>query len=102
MLTGREHEAALLKDALESEKSEFIAVYGRRRVGKTFLVREVFQYCFSFQHSGVFKGKKAEQLYAFHVSLKDVDPVAYVRFASVYREFKDVNTFMDELKKLLN
>lgn len=33
--------------------------------------------------------------------LKDVDPVAYVRFASVYREFKDVNTFMDELKKVL-
>ena len=33
--------------------------------------------------------------------LKDLDPVAYVRFASVYREFKDVNTFMDELKKLL-
>ncbi|MBR4169889.1 MAG: transcriptional repressor NrdR [Lachnospiraceae bacterium] len=34
--------------------------------------------------------------------LKTVDPVAYVRFASVYREFKDVNTFMDELKKFLN
>lgn len=33
--------------------------------------------------------------------LKDLDPVAYVRFSSVYREFKDVNTFMDELKKLL-
>ncbi|MBQ9764806.1 MAG: transcriptional repressor NrdR, partial [Lachnospiraceae bacterium] len=33
--------------------------------------------------------------------LKDFDSVAYVRFASVYREFKDVNTFMDELKKLL-
>lgn len=33
--------------------------------------------------------------------LKDYDSVAYVRFASVYREFKDVNTFMDELKKLL-
>ena len=33
--------------------------------------------------------------------LKDLDPVAYVRFASVYREFKDVNTFMDELKKIL-
>lgn len=33
--------------------------------------------------------------------LKDLDPVAYVRFASVYREFKDVETFMDELKKLL-
>ncbi len=33
--------------------------------------------------------------------IKDLDGVAYVRFASVYREFKDVNTFMDELKKLL-
>lgn len=33
--------------------------------------------------------------------LKGVDPVAYVRFASVYREFKDVNTFMSELKKIL-
>ena len=34
--------------------------------------------------------------------LKELDAVAYVRFASVYREFKDVNTFMDELKKFLN
>ena len=34
--------------------------------------------------------------------LKDVDEVAYVRFASVYRSFKDINTFMDELAKLLS
>ncbi|MBR4753749.1 MAG: transcriptional repressor NrdR, partial [Lachnospiraceae bacterium] len=34
--------------------------------------------------------------------LKDLEAVAYVRFASVYREFKDVNTFMDELKKILD
>ncbi|HZK34718.1 MAG TPA: transcriptional regulator NrdR [Bacillota bacterium] len=34
--------------------------------------------------------------------LKDLDEVAYVRFASVYRQFKDINTFMDELNKLLN
>lgn len=34
--------------------------------------------------------------------LKDVDEVAYVRFASVYRQFKDINTFMDELAKLLS
>lgn len=33
--------------------------------------------------------------------LKDLDEVAYVRFASVYREFKDINTFMDELKSML-
>lgn len=34
--------------------------------------------------------------------LKEFDQVAYVRFASVYREFKDVNTFMDEIKKILD
>ena len=34
--------------------------------------------------------------------LENVDPVAYFRFASVYREFKDVNTFMDELKRVLD
>lgn len=33
--------------------------------------------------------------------LKNMDEVAYVRFASVYRQFKDINTFMDELRKLL-
>ena len=34
--------------------------------------------------------------------LKEIDEVAYVRFASVYRQFKDINTFMEELAKLLN
>lgn len=34
--------------------------------------------------------------------LKDLDEVAYVRFASVYRQFKDINTFMEELKLLLH
>ena len=34
--------------------------------------------------------------------LKELDEVAYVRFASVYREFKDVNTFLDEIKKILD
>ena len=36
------------------------------------------------------------------LQLKDLDPVAYVRFASVYREFKDVGTFMNELKSLID
>ena len=34
--------------------------------------------------------------------LQKLDEVAYVRFASIYREFKDVNTFMDEIKKILD
>ena len=40
MLIGREKEVERLKNALNSDRSEFVAVYGRRRVGKTFLIKE--------------------------------------------------------------
>lgn len=49
--------------------------------------------------------KEVESLFIGQVvmnKLKDLDEVAYVRFASVYREFKDVNTFLDELKDILD
>ena len=41
MLIGRENEVRILREAVQKEDSQFIAVYGRRRVGKTFLIREV-------------------------------------------------------------
>ena len=55
MIIGRKRELAQLRNAYESEYSEFVAVYGRRRVGKTFLVREAFDYNFTFQHAGLAK-----------------------------------------------
>ena len=62
MLVGREKEKGLLKNCLESDKSEFVAVYGRRRVGKTFLVKEFFEGNFTFYSTGILNGSKAEQL----------------------------------------
>ena len=53
MLIGRENEKVDLETAISSDKSEFVAVYGRRRVGKTFLIREVCNYSFAFEHTGV-------------------------------------------------
>ncbi len=55
--------------AFESDKSEFVVVYGRRRVGKTFLIREVFDYKFLFQHAGIAGGSMKEQLAAWSVSM---------------------------------
>lgn len=55
MIIGRKKEIEILRDTYESEYSEFVAVYGRRRVGKTFLVREAFDYNFTFQHAGLAK-----------------------------------------------
>ncbi len=69
MLIGREKEKEILLNALESDQSEFIAVYGRRRVGKTFLIREVFNYDFSFQHTGILDAPLNEQLSEFRQSL---------------------------------
>lgn len=69
MLIGRTREQRTLRDAYESEYSQFVAVYGRRRVGKTFLVRETFDYQFTFEHSGVARGNNRTQLTAFRDSL---------------------------------
>lgn len=51
-MVGREKEQKTLINAYKSEYSQFVAVYGRRRVGKTFLIRETFDYKFTFQHAG--------------------------------------------------
>ena len=69
MIIGREKEQQELLWLLEKEESQFCAVYGRRRVGKTYLVRETFNYQFCFQHTGVAKGTLRQQLTAFRNSL---------------------------------
>ena len=71
MLVARNKEKTLLQGSLESEYSQFIAVYGRRRVGKTFLIRESFGYHFAFEHAGLAKGTLDQQLAHFCDSLKD-------------------------------
>lgn len=52
-MIGRKEEQATLRSLLEADEPQFVAVYGRRRVGKTYLVRESFGYEFTFQHTGV-------------------------------------------------
>jgi hypothetical protein len=69
MIIGRKIEQQELLNLLEREESQFCAVYGRRRVGKTYLVRETFNYNFCFQHTGVAKGTLRQQLTAFRNSL---------------------------------
>ena len=68
-LIGREYEIRKLENAYNSGRPEFIAVYGRRRVGKTFLVRELFKDRFTFYYAGKEKLKKALQLSSFRESL---------------------------------
>ncbi len=69
MLIGRKKEQQELMEAYKSEYSEFVAVTGRRRIGKTFLIRETFNYKFAFQHSGLANQNTRAQLKEFRQSL---------------------------------
>ena len=72
MIIGRTQEIKTLRTAYNSKRSEFIVVYGRRRVGKTYLIKEVFDGCFTFTHTGIAKAAKTTQLKGFQASLKKV------------------------------
>ena len=68
-MIGRDKEIKELNRLYESDESEFIAVYGRRRVGKTYLVRETFADRFAFHHTGLPNAAKRQQLAHFKESL---------------------------------
>jgi AAA+ ATPase superfamily predicted ATPase len=68
-LIGRSKEIITLENKYKSTSAEFVAVYGRRRVGKTYLVREVFKDRITFQHTGVAKAGLRDQLGRFYASL---------------------------------
>ena len=68
-MIGRERELKKLHGAQASDASEFIAVYGRRRVGKTFLIRQAFANHFTFMHTGVAKVGMSDQISSFQESL---------------------------------
>lgn len=68
-IIGREEEKAVLMDALHSAEPELIAVYGRRRVGKTFLIRNVFQKQLLFELSGIHHATTEQQLENFSLAL---------------------------------
>jgi len=64
-MVGRKKEIEELNRLYESDESEFIAVYGRRRIGKTYLIRETFADRFAFHHTGLPNASKQKQLAHF-------------------------------------
>lgn len=73
-IAGRKDEIALLQSILKKKQSEFVAVYGRRRIGKTFLVREVYAGQMVFECSGLHQRSFAQQLENFWLAIAEVQP----------------------------
>jgi uncharacterized protein len=69
-LVGRVEEKRILENALTSSGAELIAIYGRRRIGKTFLVRSVYHEHIRFEFTGIHNATMQEQLEEFSYSLK--------------------------------
>ena len=70
-IIGRKNEIKLLNEYYNSGRAEFIAVYGRRRIGKTFLVRSVFKDTMTFEMSGSINAPTETQLTNFRFALKE-------------------------------
>lgn len=104
MLIGREKEKQILLNALTEEYSQFIAVYGRRRVGKTFLIRESYEYKFNFQFTGAAKTTARKQLARFRLALKEQglnDVPTLTNWMDAFSELKRFINQQPEGKKVI-
>ena len=71
-MIGRRKEWQQLQAYYNSPRAEFVALYGRRRVGKTYLVNQFFESRFAFYITGVIDGDKSEQIAAFTKGLRNI------------------------------
>lgn len=94
LFIGREYEIRQLEKYRNSKESEFVIVYGRRRVGKTFLIKEFFDDTYDFHVSGLYKKSKKMQLKNFFLALQEYG-------ANIKKIPQDWLEAFTELKKLL-
>ena len=100
MIVGRAEEIEILKNKFSSSQSEFVAIYGRRRVGKTFLIRNVFDGKFTFRLTGMAQVNLQEQLTNFHDAIQDQYPNPDLKKAENWKEaFRQIELIVEKLKQ---
>ncbi|MCR4664094.1 MAG: ATP-binding protein [Paludibacteraceae bacterium] len=94
MIIGRQNQQQLLLSLLEMEDSQFVAVYGRRRIGKTYLVRETYSTHIAFQHTGLQNVDKKGQLKEFGRSLLNAGMAEVPRISDWFDAFFALGQFL--------
>ena len=95
-MIGRKHEIEQLIATYESGQSEFVAVYGRRRIGKTFLITEAFGNRFAFHHTGLREGGTKKQLEQFRLSLRQQGYYDCPRIKDWLEAFFELERFLEK------
>jgi AAA+ ATPase superfamily predicted ATPase len=98
-IIGRKSERSTLKDLTTSDKAEFVTVYGRRRVGKTFLVREFFNNKFAFYHTGLANSGMEMQLHSFNASLNNYGAANYPESKTWFDSFEQLKQLLSRSRK---
>lgn len=98
-LIGREYEKGLLNNYYNSPKPELVAIYGRRRVGKTFLVKKTFGQQFAFSFTGMYNTSRAIQLKEFKRSLEKYSGESCLTPKNWFEAFNMLSEYLDTLKQ---
>ncbi|MBR2090107.1 MAG: ATP-binding protein [Fibrobacter sp.] len=96
---GRELERKIIESYCNSRKAEMVAIYGRRRVGKTFLVKEFFNKTFDFYFTGSYETPKAVQLDQFKKEIEHCTQKEFARFKDWFAAFDALRDYLSGLQK---
>ena len=94
-IIGRRNEILELERCEKTKKSELVCVYGRRRVGKTYLIEQTFANYFAFRATGVEGGNKTVQLESFYQRLKEVGDTNKKRPGNWFEAFSRLEKILD-------
>ncbi len=97
-IVGRRYEQDVLRTCVESPRAEFMAVYGRRRIGKTFLVKQFFNDSFDFYTTGVYQISKSEQLKNWQMQLYKYSGVKRPKPKDWFEAFAMLEEFLETKK----
>ena len=98
-ILGRRHEQDLIREYYESPKAELVAVYGRRRVGKTYLVKQFFDNDFDFYYTGSFETPRSTQLTLFKKELERYSGRKHHKPKDWYEAFESLREYLSSLHK---